>query len=103
MAEHQGSRGGSAHVAGPLAIEAVAAETTDPDISLERVVQELGRLGFASIRDIVDWDKTGIKVKPSAELSEDQVAAIAEIVASAKDNTIYRVKMHDKNAPLALL
>src|SRR4051794_10924320 len=103
MAEQERSRSGSAHVAGPLSIEDIVGEAADLDISLERVLQELARMGFASIRDIVDWNEKGIKVKPSDKLTDDQVAAIAEIVASAKDNTIYRVKMHDKNAPLALL
>lgn len=103
MAPPQGFERGPAHVAGPLSVENAGADDSEPDVTLERVLQELGRLAFASIRDVVDWNETGIKVKPSSELHPDQVAAIAEIVASAKDNTIYRVKMHDKNPPLGLL
>jgi len=42
-------------------------------------------------------------MKTSGELSDGDAAAIAEIVASAKDRSIYRVKMHDKTPALALL
>jgi MoxR-like ATPase len=57
------------------------------------------------VRDIAEWGpgEKGLQVKTSKELSEAQVAAIAEIVASAKDGTIYRIKMHDKPSALALL
>jgi hypothetical protein len=39
----------------------------------------------------------------SGELGETEKAAVAEIVASAKDQKVYRVKMHDKTPALALL
>jgi hypothetical protein len=95
--------GGSAHAAGPPSVKEVAERAADLDITPKRLLQELARMGFASLRDIVDWDEKGIKVKPSANLSDDQVAAIAEIVASASTGKIYRIKMHDKNAPLVTL
>ena len=39
----------------------------------------------------------------SGDLDEADKAAVAEIIALAKDQKIYRVKMHDKPSALALL
>jgi hypothetical protein len=39
----------------------------------------------------------------SCQLPKTDAAAIAEIIASAKDQKIYRVKLHDKTPALALL
>ena len=42
-------------------------------------------------------------VNPSGTLPDEEAAAIAEIVANAKDSKIYRVKMHDKKPLLIVL
>ena len=103
MAEPQGPRpGGSAH-AGPLPVAEVAERAARLGITLDRVIEELHAIAFADIRRIVDWNDGKLTMKTSGELSDGDAAAIAEIVASAKDRSIYRVKMHDKTPALALL
>jgi Terminase small subunit len=103
MAERERFRGGSAHAAGPSSVEEVAERAARLGITVERVLEEYARIGFANVRDIVDWDDDGIKVKRSRDLTEAQVSAIAEVVATAKDRKIYRVKMHDKTPVLGAL
>jgi phage terminase small subunit len=80
-------------------------------VTPEMVVSELARLGFADIRQVLDWrtidrnlfDEAGepaevhaidLTIKDAADLSPDSAAAIAEI-SQSKDGTI-KVKMHDK-------
>ena len=84
------------------AVEEVEARAARLGITPERVLAEYARIAFASLRDIAEWGpgKDGLQVKPSGDLTPDQVAAIAEIVASASSGKIYRIKMHDKKPVL---
>lgn len=86
--------------AGPNFAEALA-RAERLGVTPERVIQEFKRLAFSNILQIVEWDdEKGIRVKNSGELLDDQAAAIAEIVASASSNKVYRVKLHDKKPVL---
>ena len=93
-------RGGSARAPGPHSVEAIAAQL---GITRYRVLLELGRIAFADIRRVVRWDTQNLTMIPADELHKTDAAAIAEIVASAKDARIYRIKMHDKPSALMLL
>ena len=65
-------------------------------ITPEKVLEEYGRIAFASLGDIVEWDDVGImKVK-----DPDKLGAVAEIVQSAGSGHPYRVKLYDKRAAL---
>jgi hypothetical protein len=103
MTEPQGFRNGPARIAGPLPLEEVAERAARLGITLDRVLEELHAIAFADIRRIVDWDDGKLTMKAPSELLDTDAAAIAEIVASAKDRRIYRVKMHDKAPALTLL
>lgn len=84
-------------------------------VTPEKVLAELARLGFADIRQVIEWhsieralftetgepaDVSGVvvSIKDSADMTADAAAAIAE-VSQSKDGTI-KVKMHDKLASL---
>ncbi len=69
-------------------------------ITPDRVLEEYRRIAFANLSHIVHWNDKGMSFKPDGQLAEDDVAAIAEIVESAKDHTPYRVKLYDKKAAL---
>ncbi|MFZ2005104.1 MAG: terminase small subunit [Stellaceae bacterium] len=69
-------------------------------ITQEKVLQEYARIAFANLSHIVHWNDTGMSFKPDRELGADDVAAIAEIVESAKEGKPYRVKLYDKKAAL---
>jgi hypothetical protein len=62
------------------------------------VLEELGRIAFASVSDAVEWGPDGTTVKPSTELSPEVLAAVAEVTETRhKDGTVtVRLKMSDK-------
>lgn len=94
--------GASARRPGRRQIEEVEARAARLGITVERVLQEYARIAFARITDIVEWDER-IALRPSCDLTEDEVAAIAEIVCSAGDKKPYRIKMHDKKPVLGAI
>jgi phage terminase small subunit len=77
-------------------------------ITPERVLAELGKLGFSDIRQVVEWQtrevfdgpepiahsEASVAIKPSEQISDDAAAAISE-VSQTKDGCL-KVKMHDK-------
>jgi phage terminase small subunit len=84
-------------------------------VTVERIVTELARIGFADIRDVVQWrsvpaaSDTGagetnaraisvVEVKNADELTPDAAAAIAEL--SLQPSGGVRVRLHDKRAAL---
>jgi phage terminase small subunit len=70
-------------------------------ITTEKILKELGQVGFAVITDYFTWDEDGkVKLKPSKELSRDKAAAIASI-EKTKDG--FKIRLHDKNGALELL
>src|SRR5215213_8286481 len=98
MAEQERSRGGSAHVVGPLSVEAVAERAAQLGITVETVLEQYRRIAFTSLHDIVEWDDDGMKLKANVD-----TAAIIEIVTGAKSGKPYRIKLHDKKAALDAL
>ncbi len=83
------------------------------DVTHERIVAELARIGFADIRNVVQWGD-GVLVKDpdtgkvvtvdnvvslvaSGTISDDTAACISEISQTAQG---LKVKMHDKRAAL---
>ena len=90
--------------AGAPACEDVEARAARLGITAERVLREYARIGFSDMSRIVEWDEAGkMQAKPSTGLSEDDAPAIAEIVASASTNCVYRIKLHDKKPVLDAL
>jgi Terminase small subunit len=69
-------------------------------ITPERVLEEYRRIAFANLSHIVHWSDAGMQFKADGELDPDDIAAIAEIVESAKEGKPYRVKLYDKKAAL---
>jgi hypothetical protein len=86
-----------------LPLEEVAERAARLGITLDRVLQALAWIAFGDITRVVSWDTETLTMTASGNLDEADKAAVAEIIASAKDQKIYRVKMHDKASVLALL
>ena len=87
--------------AAQAALEENLARAERLGITPERVLEEYRRIAFANLRHIVDWDDGAKKIKAADDLSEDDVAAISEVVQSAaKGGKPYRVKLYDKRAAL---
>jgi hypothetical protein len=86
--------------AAQAALEEQTARAARLGITPERVLEEYRRIAFANLSHIVHWSDAGMQFKPDGELDPDDVAAIAEIVESAKEGKPYRVKLYDKKAAL---
>ena len=78
------------------------------DVTAEKVLRELAKVGFANLADMVrvevrrlgKAEMTELRILPTDVLTPDQRAAIAEI--SETENGI-RIKLHDKTKALELL
>jgi phage terminase small subunit len=70
------------------------------DITADRVLSELGRLGFSDLRDVASWTANGLQLKSSEEISDDAAASLRSIKES-KDGV--QVTQHDKKGALELL
>ena len=102
VTRHRRRRGyGAASAAAAVpALEDVEARAARLGITPERVLREYARIAFSNMSHLVDWDEKGMTVKPSTGLPEDDLAAVAEIVAAAASRLVYRIKLHDKKPVL---
>ena len=82
----------------------MAKRTQRTEITQDRVLTELARIGFSDIRKAVRWGETdvyhGLALIDSSEIDDDTAAAIAEV---SESKTGLRVKLHDKKGALAEL
>lgn len=91
--------------------EAQAKRSKRTEITQDRVLRELARIGFADIRKAVAWgsvpdgaiDEDGtpalypVELKPSTEVDDETAAAISEVSLTAQG---VKLKMHDKLSAL---
>ena len=71
----------------------------------DRVVQELERIAFAKITDVLDYGPDGVHLKDCSQVSSEVLAAIASVTnhTTKKGRKAVRLKMHNKIAALTLL
>ena len=69
----------------PLVAAAIAQKMQErierTEVTQDRVVEELARIGFADIRHLFEWDAERVAYVPSVNLTTDQAAAIAAVEA----------------------
>lgn len=83
------------------AIEACQRErSARTGVTADRVVQEIARVAFASLSDVMTWGPSGAQVRPNNEITPEAAAAIAEITET-RDG--FKVKLHNKVAALEQL
>lgn len=74
------------------------------EITADRVVAELAKIAFADPRELMEWGPEGVKLKDSADLTEEQAASVSEVSeTTTKDGGSLRLKKHDKVKALELL
>lgn len=69
-------------------------------ITADMIIKELIRIGFSDVKDVVNWNGWVVTPKNADELTEDQTAAISEMVPNKFG---VKIKMHDKVAALEKL
>jgi phage terminase small subunit len=72
------------------------------DITAQRVLEELAKIGFASYGDFLTIDENGKTNVDVSKLTKDQLAAISEMQIDTSEDGKQRikVKLHDKRAAL---
>lgn len=84
--------------------QAQVQRTKRTEITADRVVAELAKIAFADPRELMEWGPEGVKLKDSADLTEEQAASVAEVSeTTTKDGGSLRLKKHDKVKALELL
>jgi len=75
---------------------------TRTEITAQRVLEELAKIGFASYGDFLKLDENGRTTVDVASLTKDQLAAISEMEINTSEDGKQRikVKLHDKRAAL---
>ena len=82
--------------------QAVRSERTR--ITQDRVVEELGKIAFSSMRAYAEWGPGGVKLKKSEGLTADEGAVVAEVSQTVTQHGgSRRIKLHDKVQALHLL
>ena len=78
-------------------VQAKAQERTQ--ITADQVLAELGKLGFADMRDYADWGPDGVTLKASSGMEPGMTAAVCEVTETVgeKGGSI-KFKLHDKRA-----
>lgn len=74
------------------------------EIKAEMIMEELARVAFQDIRNVVSFNEQGVTFKRSEELDDDTARSISEISETVTQHGgTKRVKMYDKLAALELL
>lgn len=67
------------------------------EITAERVLLELKRVAFADVRNVVKFGPTGVDLRSSKSLGDDEAAAVAEVSETiTQHGGSKKVKMHNK-------
>lgn len=93
----------NAEVAAAIAAaEAERARRTE--ITADRVIQELARIGLADPRRLMKWGPAGVKLLDSAAITEADAAAVESVSQTITESgETIRLKCHSKPAALKLL
>lgn len=80
-------------------VRRVATERTQ--ITADRVLEELGRIGLANMDDYAEWGPAGVTLKSSEDMTSEMKAVVGEVSETiTKDGGTIRFKLHDKLAAL---
>lgn len=86
-----------------LVEEGKARRAEQKRITADRVIEELGRMAFADIRNFIDWGPQGVKLRDKSVLDRDDAGAIADVEGKGTNGKIGRLKLYDKLAALNAL
>lgn len=74
------------------------------EITAERTLREYARLGYSRMDSFARWGPSGVTLKDSDDLSEDDTACVAEVSQTWSENGgSIKFKLHDKKGALDFL
>lgn len=84
--------------------ELIKKQSIRTQITADRVLEEIARLAFAKLSDVVEWEGNSINLKDSSKLKDDVSAAVKEIShTTGMNGTTTKIKMHNKESALEKL
>ena len=90
-------------------VKARIAELTDHameerGITRERILTELARIAFVNMKELASWNESGVRFKPSDEITDEAASAILEVSETVTQHGgTLKIKQHDKVKALELL
>lgn len=82
-------------------------------VTQDKVITELAKLGFSTMREVASWDADGVRLRASGGLTDEAAACIKDIHSTCEirrdkygDETVtvnMKVQLHDKRGSLKLL
>lgn len=74
------------------------------NITADAVINELAQIGFAKVKDYLEWDGKKLKIKKFEDLTHEQQSVISEMTESVNVAGInHKIKFHDKLRALELI
>ena len=84
--------------------EAMKARQERTEVTQDSVVKELARIAFGDPRNVMTWGPGGVKLKASAELTDDEAAFVSEVSETTTEHGgSLKLKTNDKLKALELL
>ena len=81
--------------------EAIRKRSERTEITQDRVLQELAKIGFSNMKDFVEWGPDGVTLKESAEMDGDAALCVAEVYqTTTQHGGTVKFKLHDKVSAL---
>jgi len=80
---------------------AMAERAKRTEITADRVLQQLAKIGFVDIKDVVTWAGNRIRIRPSEEIDGTLLAEISE--TETENGGTLKIKLNDKMKALELL
>ena len=80
---------------------AMQARSERTQVTADRVVRELARIGFSDLRDLMTWTRTVVHFTPSDDLTEEQAAVVSSVKSktttySRDDGTEQKIELELK-------
>lgn len=77
---------------------------TSQVVTRERIEEELAKLAFSNIEDLLSFRDQGVMFKDSKDIARSVMAGVSEVSSTdTKYGTSVRLRTHDKNTALAML
>lgn len=84
--------------------ERMKAREQRTEVTQDRVVKELAKIAFGDPRNVMTWGPTGVKLKASTELTDDEAAFVSEVSETTTEHGgSLKLKTNDKLKALELL
>jgi len=80
---------------------AMAERAKRTEITADRVLQQLAKIGFVDIKDVVTWAGNRIRIRPSEEIDGTLLAEISE--TETENGGTLKIKLNDRMKALELL